>query len=435
MAEQFDVVVVGARCAGAPLAALLARRGVRVALVERASFPRDTLSSHLFEADALAFLNRLGVTDRLLATGAQFVDRLDIRVEDTRLTTDWPQRPDDVGGMASVRRFLLDPILAEAAEEAGAEVRTAANVTGLMEEGGRVAGARVADGSELRARLVVGADGRGSTVARLCGTREYNVTRNERALYWAFFEDFQPPAEAAFITHRWADRFILGIPSDSGLYQVLVWPEFADVERFRGDLDALFMDQARSCEPVAEIIAGARRVGKIFGAVRWAGYFREPSGPGWVLTGDAGHFKDPAPGRGIGDAFLQAEALAPAIAAGLEGSDRSLDEAMARWGEWRDAEFAEHYWLAVDLGKTGPVPSVLPEVFDYLHERGKLDPFLDLLNHRSKPSEVLTPPRLVRATARVLRKRANRLGNLREVGGLLTEDLHRRRLNRRPAYS
>src|SRR5436190_17477562 len=93
MAEGFDVVIVGARCAGAPLAALLARHGVSVALVEQATFPRDTLSSHLFEADALAFLDRLGLSDRLRGTGAPFADRIDLRVEDLHLPdADWPQQ-------------------------------------------------------------------------------------------------------------------------------------------------------------------------------------------------------------------------------------------------------------------------------------------------------------------------------------------------------
>jgi 2-polyprenyl-6-methoxyphenol hydroxylase-like FAD-dependent oxidoreductase len=79
MSQEFDVIVVGARCSGSPLAALLARRGVKVALVEQASFPSDTLSTHIFEAQALTFLDRLGVIDKIRATGAPFVDRVDLR--------------------------------------------------------------------------------------------------------------------------------------------------------------------------------------------------------------------------------------------------------------------------------------------------------------------------------------------------------------------
>jgi 2-polyprenyl-6-methoxyphenol hydroxylase-like FAD-dependent oxidoreductase len=170
-----DVVIVGARCAGSPLATLLAREGVSVAVVEQAQFPRDTLSTHVFEADALAFLDGLGLTDQLRATGAPFIHRLDNRADDFRALVDWPQEPGDIGGIAAIRRVVLDPILAGAAAEAGAEVRTATKATALVEHAGRVAGVRVSGpngDAELHARLVVGADGRNSTVARLCGSRK-----------------------------------------------------------------------------------------------------------------------------------------------------------------------------------------------------------------------------------------------------------------------
>src|ERR1700734_403297 len=102
--DRYDVVIVGARCAGAPLAALLARGGARVAVLEPASSPSDTLSSPLFEADALTFLDRLGLIEPLRATGAPLVGWTDTRVEDLRLSMELPLRPGDVGGMASVRR-------------------------------------------------------------------------------------------------------------------------------------------------------------------------------------------------------------------------------------------------------------------------------------------------------------------------------------------
>src|SRR5438270_13924832 len=143
MRGSADVIVVGARCAGSPLAALLARQGVDV-VVEQATFPRDTLSTHLFEADALAFLDRLGVSDRLRQTGAPFMRRVANRTEDVHWTVEWPQIAGDIGGIASVRRHVLDPILAEAAEVAGAEVRMATKVIGLVEEAGRGVGVRVA---------------------------------------------------------------------------------------------------------------------------------------------------------------------------------------------------------------------------------------------------------------------------------------------------
>ncbi len=408
MPDRYDVIVVGARCAGSPLAALLARQGVRLALVERVSFPRDTLSSHIFETDALAFLDRLGVIDRLRATDAPLVGRTDTRVEDVELSMDLPLRPGDVGGMASVRRTVLDPILAEAAEDAGADLRTDATVTGLLEDHGRIEGVRVSGGggeAELRSRLVVGADGRHSTVAKLCGARRYNVTPNQRLTYWAYFEDADVGSEATFLTHRWDDRFVLAIPADSGLYQVLIWPEMSELEHFRADPDAAFIAHARTCQPIADALAGARQVGKVLGAVRWEGFFREASGHGWVLSGDAGHFKSPAPGRGIGDAFLQADSLSAAILAALGGSDEALDRAMSRWGRRRDREFAEHYWLACDLEERGPVPTVLTEILRGLNDHGRGALFLELLSHRVRPSQLLSPPRVLGATRRLLARR------------------------------
>jgi flavin-dependent dehydrogenase len=439
MAERFDVVVVGARCAGSPLAALLAREGVRVAVVERATFPRDTLSTHIFQAHAIAFLDRMGLSERLRATGACFMGRLHVRQADLEYTAPVPQRPGDVGGITSVRRFVLDPILAQAAADAGADVRMATKVTGLVEDRGRVTGVRVAhNGFErsLEARLVVGADGRNSTIAGLVGARKYNLTPNERFGYWTFFEGVEPGPDPAFTFHRWANRFVIGCPADGGLYQVIVAPDLGELPRFRQDLEGSFMDHACSCGPVAQALSGARRAEKFAGMLRWEGFFREPSGRGWVLVGDAGHFKDPAPGQGIGDAFRQVDTLASAILGGLDGSAEALDRAVAGWGRWRDEDAADHYWFATDLGKAGSVPAVVPEIGRRLLAQGKIDLFLDLFSHRSSPSKVLTPPRLLGATGRLLARRGcERRPLLREVGALIAEDARRKRLNRRPAYA
>ena len=270
--EAFDVVVVGARCAGSPLAALLARQGLRVAVLEQASFPRDTLSTHIFQAPAMTFLDRLGLTERIRATGAAYVRRLHARLQDVKFTVAWPEQPGDVGGVASVRRFVLDPILADAAAQAGAEVRMETMVTGLIENHGRAAGVRaVHRGREtvLKARLVIGADGRNSTIARLVGARKYNLTPNERFGYWAFFENADPGPDPALLLQRWDARFVIGCPSDHGLYQVIVIPELRELPRFRADLERSFTDHALSSEPLAEVLLGARRTGKFLGMLRW----------------------------------------------------------------------------------------------------------------------------------------------------------------------
>ena len=129
------------------------------------------------------------------------------------------------------------------------------------------------------------------------------------------------------------------------------------------------------------------------------------------------------------------EFLAPAILSAISKSPSALDEALAGWARWRDDDAGEHYWLAADLGKAGLAPAVLPEIAQRLYERGKLDSFTDLFNHRSLPSKVLSPPRVLAATARLLaRGGCDRRALLSEVGGLIAQDARRKRLARHPHY-
>ncbi|MBV9414641.1 MAG: FAD-dependent monooxygenase [Solirubrobacterales bacterium] len=438
MADRFDVVVVGARCAGSPLATLLARQGLNVAVVERAAFPKDTLSTHIFQAPAINFLRRLGVFERVLETGARAYTTVDLRQEDFRGTFAVIQRPGDAGAFMSVRRFVLDPILVDAATDAGAEALMSTNVTGLVREGDRVAGVRaVANGKEriLKARLVVGADGRNSTVGTLAGARKYNVVPGERFGYWWFFADSNPGPDPLLVYHRWDGRFVIAMPADSGLYQVILLPDVRFLPEFREDREAAFMAHARACPPVAEMLEGAHSVGKMFGVLKFECFFRESAGPGWALVGDAGHFKDPAPGQGISDAFRQAEALVPVIVGAIEGGDETLDASVAAWARWRDRDAAEHYWLASDFGAAGRAPRVVVEVTRRLYEQGRVAELGDVFQHRAKPSAVFTPSVVLGAAGSAVRRpHADRREIVREVRALIATDARRRRLNRRPEY-
>jgi 2-polyprenyl-6-methoxyphenol hydroxylase-like FAD-dependent oxidoreductase len=438
MPDRFDVIVVGGRCAGSPLAALLARQGLKVAVVEKAAFPKDTLSTHIFQAPAINFLNRLGVSESVRQTGAQACTKVDLRQEDFRCTFEIDQRPGDEGAFMSVRRFVLDPILLAAAADAGAEVLMPSTVTGLVRDGGRVAGITVSSqGADrtLEARLVVGADGRNSTVAELVGARKYNIVPGERFGYWAFFADADPGPDPSLVYHRWAGRFVIAMPADGGLYQVIMLPALSFLPEFREDREAAFMAHARACGPVGEVLAGAHRTGKMFGMLKYECFFREASGPGWALVGDAGHFKDPAPGQGIADAFRQVEALAPVVVGAIDGSHAALDAAVQGWARWRDGDAAEQYWLAADFGAPTPTPTVLVEVTRQLHAHGRASELGDVFQHRKKPSAVVTPPLLLKAAASTMRRPgADRGEIMRQVRGLIATDGRRRRLNRKPEF-
>ncbi|MEV6766587.1 NAD(P)/FAD-dependent oxidoreductase [Streptomyces sp. NPDC051105] len=435
--EDFDVVIVGARCAGSTLGTLLARRGLRVAVLDQATRIRSTLSSNILQADSLAFLDRLGVWPELRARGVTPMSHVDMRLEEFRCLTAFPLRDGDVGGAACIRREVLDPVLVGAAGASGAEVRLGTKVTGVVREGGRVAGVvAVSGGTEtvLRARLVVGADGRTSKVAEACDSRMYHVSPGERSYYWTYFEGADLGERPTFVFHRWGDRHLLGGPADNGLYIVGVSPQRHERESFRADLEGSVHAHAMRCAPIAKALASATRADKIYGIRRFFGYFRETAGPGWVLLGDAGHFKDPAGGRGIGDAFHQAERLAPAIVAALPDTAR-LDRATAEFGTWRDRTYAEYYGLAADLGVAGPIAGVVPRVVRALHAKGKVDGVLDLLSHRASVMEVLTPGRVLGATGRaVLSGRGRRRAAVDELVRLAGTEISRRSAMRRPVY-
>jgi flavin-dependent dehydrogenase len=437
--EKFDVVVVGARCAGSPLATQLSRAGVAVALVDKARFPSDTLSTHIFQAEGIRSLERLGVLDRLRATGAPFLDQVHAVIDDIDVTQPAPSRPGDPGVNLCVRRPVLDTILLETAQEAGVHVRTGTAVTEVVQEDGRVVGVRTRNGTgaELRAPLVVGADGRGSVVGRAVGARKYNVTTNERFATWAYYEGADLPSPPTLSFLRWGEEFVIAGQTDDGLFLTVALPSLDRLKEYRAAGEEASHDAYVMARPeLADALRGARRIAPPQRMLRYAGYLRESAGPGWVLVGDAGHFKDPAPGQGISDALRQQDRLVPAIVEGLGGGGRALDEATRAWWRWRDEDAAEKYWFANDLGKAGRVPLPFVEIVRKAVSGPEgISRFADIFNHRTKPSQFLTPPALLGASARLVRRGGvPRRQVLNETRTLIATELGRRRLNRRPRY-
>jgi 2-polyprenyl-6-methoxyphenol hydroxylase-like FAD-dependent oxidoreductase len=406
MPERYDVVVVGARCAGAALAFRLARAGLSVALVDRAHFPSDTLSTHFFQTPGVVALERMGLLDALQATGAPLIYTVDYRLGDVAGVGPFGKSDEERQGPGwCVRRTVLDTALVRAAEGAGATVRTGCRVTGLTTAGERVTGVVAIDDAgrevQLDAAIVVGADGTGSTVARMVGARRYHTQPNQRLFYWGYFEGASEPGPPALFYHRFDDHLFVGSPCDEGLYMAAVLPSLGELPAYSDDLEAAFGATVARCEAFAAILDGAQRVGPFRGTATFPGFFREPVGAGWVLLGDAGHFKDPAAGQGISDAFRQAERLADDIMRGLGGGS-SPDAVLADWWRWRDAEEFELHWLAADMGAAGPVLVLLGEVVRELQESpGGLFDFWGIFHHRVRPSEVLTPERLGGAAARL----------------------------------
>ena len=421
MAERFDVIIVGARCAGSPLAILLARAGLRVCVVDRARFPSDTASTHGVQPSGVKILDQLGVLEPLL-TVTPAIERATIAFDDARVDTDFTAL---VGApMVSARRVTLDAILLEAAAASGAEVRTQTAITGLVEDRGRVAGVKTKSG-ELCAPLVVGADGIRSAVARFVGAGEYHQTPAGRIFTWAYFE-----GAGADDGHMWlggiGDHGFLAFPTDAGLFMAAVVPSIERRGEVLNDREAVHAAELAHWPELEATVAGASRVGPIRVMSR-DGFFRESAGPGWVLVGDAGHFKDPTPGQGISDALRQAVELAPAVERALGGA-RDADRELHDWWCWRDRDAWEMYWFAHDMGAPGPPPLLIQEIQRRIAADPELtDALLRVLNHELPPSTVFTPALALSATGRaLLTSPGQRRTLLREVQTIAVNNWRRR---------
>jgi 2-polyprenyl-6-methoxyphenol hydroxylase-like FAD-dependent oxidoreductase len=428
MSDSFDVIVVGARCAGAPLATMLARDGLRVCVVDKDRFPSDTPSTHGIQPTGVQVLERIGVLDSLLKLAPPILrlrmvfDDISVPAADVVAITGAP-------GL-SVRRITLDEILVNAAADAGAEVRVHTAVTGLATEGGRVAGVLTTSG-ELRAPLVVGADGARSAVAKMVGAREYNPTPNGRVFMWAYYE--ADPTNGEMWIGKRGDHTYLGMPTDGGLTLIGVCPSVERREQVRADREAVFEAGLRAWPELHAGVAGARREGPVRTMANMRGFFRPSAGPGWALVGDAGHFKDPTPGQGIADALRQAEKLAVAITRALDGGHGGTDDVLRDWWRWRDEDAWEMYWLAHDMGASGPTPPLRREAERRIADDPELSTaMVRILNHELRPSEAFTPTFSLTTTGQALRRgRGHRRAIMREAGATAVDELRRWRMARR----
>ncbi|WP_169515709.1 FAD-dependent oxidoreductase [Amycolatopsis nigrescens] len=420
--ETADVIVVGARISGASLAIHLARAGRRVVLVDRAGFPSDTLSTHLMQVSGVSILAELGVLEQLRGTGAPFVDA--VKVDYDKVDLDTPVFPDpgQPPGGISVSRNLLDGFLIERAAAEGVDIRERTTLVGLVTgAAGRVEGVQLRHKGtkyEVRAPLVVGADGRNSRVAELAGSRTYNTTSNQRFAFWADFLDVSDEGLPPGHQYRDGGKLTIAFRSDSGRFTVVVAPGVEEFAEFKRDLPESYDRMVAECPQLKEVLSTGRRVTRPVGTAYLPGYFRESAGPGWALIGDAGHFKDPTIAQGISDALRQAKRFATDVTAVPAGDRAALDRVTRRWWRWRDADATPMYWLAYDFAQSGPLGKLELEILRVIGDDPKAKVMMidKVMSHRLSPYRVLTPPRILRAAVRLVRSGQCSIG---EVAGLV----------------
>jgi flavin-dependent dehydrogenase len=349
MPKAYDAIVVGARCAGSPTAMLLARKGYRVLAVDRATFPSDTISTHLIHPPGIEALDRWGLLNRVVATNCPPIDTYVTDLGPFTITG-------EPGTAYAPRRTVLDKLLVDAASEAGAEIRESFTVESLVFEDGRVAGVRGHDkgGATVteRARVVVGADGRYSLVADAVGAEEYDQKPKLLAAYYTYWSGL--PMDGRFETWVRPHRGMAAWPTNDELTLVIAgWP-YREFEANRGDVERHFLETVELAPAFAERVRAAEREERFVGAaVR--GYFRRPYGAGWALVGDAGYNKDFITAQGIHDAFRDAELCAEALDEAFSES-RPFDEAMAAYGSTRDGHVHAMYELTADFASLEPPP-------------------------------------------------------------------------------
>ena len=318
---HYDVIIAGARCAGAATALLLARQGARVLLLDKSRYGTDTLSTHALMRGAVLQLHNWGLLPRVIAAGTPPVRSANFYLPGAVSTVEIKPK-NGVEALYAPRRTVLDAILADAARDAGADVRFGASVTGLRRgRAGRVTGITGRAGParlEVSADLVIGADGRRSAVARWAGARTAHVAPASGAAIYRYVRDGTTEG------YHWyfRDGAAAGvIPTNDGLACVFAATRAAGLRREPGGAGAAWRRiLGRAAPELAErldqrVAAGPPRV---FPGL--TGYLREAAGPGWALVGDAGYFKDPITAHGITDSLRDAEILARAVTTGGPGA-------------------------------------------------------------------------------------------------------------------
>jgi flavin-dependent dehydrogenase len=355
-----DVVVVGGRVAGSATAMLLARLGHDVVVVDQASFPSDTVSTHSIARSGVVQLRRWGLLDAVLDSGAPAIRQVTFNAGGASISRTIKAKA-GVECLVAPRRYVLDTILATAAQRAGAEVRPGVTVTGVQRDGhGRVVGVvghdRAGAPVELGARWVIGADGLGSRVARSVGAPITQGRSAGGAAQYAYYAGI-PWAGMEFFV---AERSFAGVfPTHHGQACIWVCNPSADaltVRRSTGSRAEAFGELLeRSAPQLAERLRQARRTSPVQGMLRQPNQLRQAFGPGWALVGDAGYYRDAVTAYGISDAFRDAELLAVAVDQAL-GAAAEETAALAAYQQQRDQALGEIFELTCRLAAYPAVP-------------------------------------------------------------------------------
>jgi len=390
MTRALDAIVVGARCAGSPTAMLLARKGYRVLAVDRATFPSDTVSTHILHPLGVAALSRWGLLGRLTATGCPPIHTYAYDFGPFTIAGAPGTKEAPVGYCP--RRTILDKLLVDAAAEAGAEIREGFTVEEVLIEDGRVVGIRghSKHGGSMteRAPVVIGSDGLRSVVAEAVRPDLYDEKPILLAAYYSYWSGL--PMDGRFETYIRDKRGYGVAPTHDGLTMIIAgWP-YAEFAENKKDIEGNFSKTIDLVPAFADRLRGARREARFVGAAV-PNYFRKPYGPGWALVGDSGYNRDFITGQGMMDAFLDAELCVAALDKALPGPQR-FDAAMSEYQRMRDARVKAMYEFTCNLATLEPLPPQMQLLFAAVHrDQSAVDAFVRMNAGTISPAEFFAP--------------------------------------------
>jgi flavin-dependent dehydrogenase len=367
---MYDAIIIGARSAGSPTAMLLARKGHKVLLVDRTSFPSDIPHGHFIHRHGPRHLHDWGLLQRIVDTNCPPITSVNMDYGDFPLDAHGLIAADGVAVAYGPRRAAIDGVLADAAREAGAEFRDQLSVEELLFEDNRVTGIRARTRLGLavteRASVVIGADGRRSRVAQAVKAVVYEDVPALTCWYLAYWSGVTGVAgvaggegAAAEMHNRPGTRSVVfGFPTNDGLFAVFVAFGVEQLPAVRANLEARFMAAVDQAPALAERLRAGRREGPIAGATDLPNFLRKPYGAGWALVGDAGAHKDPFLALGMCDAFRDADLLAAALHRHFADAV-PFDEALADYERQRNDATMMDYKQNLHLANFQPAPEDL----------------------------------------------------------------------------
>jgi 2-polyprenyl-6-methoxyphenol hydroxylase-like FAD-dependent oxidoreductase len=367
---MYDALIIGARPAGSSTAMLLARKGYRVLIVDKASFPSDAPRGHFIQAPGVALLKKWGLLDRVIATNCPPISQISFDLGPFALTATIPPI-DGVSVSYAPRHEVIDNLLYQAAQEAGAEGRERFLVQDLLWDEGKVTGIRGRDASGKTvtetARMVIGADGLHSIVARTVQAPTYHEKPTLSVAYFAYYSNLS--IDTARLYTRENGMFGVFSTNDNQTC-VFVQIPYREFHEFRKDVTGNFERSLATVPEIVELLQNSERVGNVLAYSDMPNLFRKPYGPGWALVGDAGYHKDPITGQGFTDAFFSAQLLADALDAGFSGQS-PMEAALAAYEQQRNEHVMPMFDFVCQLASFEPPSPEMQQLFQALYGNEK----------------------------------------------------------------